>query len=264
MAKTAKHMLRGSRRSTPKRKRKRVPTALELAARRSNLLKARAAPKEIIYRPTAKRRAASLANIQKAIAVRKTPEGNLATRLNALKHGLFAHRIEDSVARLGESREEFRAHLRLFERFYIPEDDLEKKLVRRLAETTWRRLRLFRAQARWEADRLKQVLAQAPSAEKLTVEEAERRAYALLGIIFNYDQLFQEAMKVHSQVERALRALLRKKSGGKIEFKVLSPRRESRIPELDEPSIFDLINTIEVLRDSKEGRELLQRVGNRK
>ena len=64
-------------------------TARELAARRANLEKARAASRDG-YRRTEKRLRASRANLEKAIAARRGPEGNASARLNALKHGLFA------------------------------------------------------------------------------------------------------------------------------------------------------------------------------
>ena len=240
-----------------KEARKYALTQKALDARRANLLKARAAPREVIYRATAKRQKASRANLQKAIVARRAPEGNAAARLNALKHGLFTRKVAESIERLGESRAEFEAHLHSFERLFAPEDELESKLVRRIAETTWRRLRLFHAQARWEAERLKRLLAQAPKAEKLSVEECEYHAYALVGALFNHQRLFEEAMKVHSQVERALRALLRKKSDGEIEFKVLSFRRESKREEF---SFLDAMDRMIALDSSEEGRAQLDSI----
>ena len=143
----------------------------ELAARRANLQKAHAAPEEVIYRATARRQAASRANIQKAIAWRRSPGGNAVARLNALKHGAFARTLADTVQRLREDPAEFQRHLRLFRQAYIPQDKKEALLVQRLAETTWRRLRLFHAQARWEADRLHGLFAAAPRSGTLTAIE---------------------------------------------------------------------------------------------
>jgi hypothetical protein len=92
-----------------------------LAARRANPERARAAPKEVIYRTTEKRQAASRANLQKAIEARKTPEGNSSARMNALKHGLNSKNVAVSVPRLGEDPEEFREHLESFKRFFRPQ-----------------------------------------------------------------------------------------------------------------------------------------------
>ncbi len=236
-----------------------TPRALE--ARRANLVKARAAPKEIIYRPTAKRQAASRANILKAIAARKSAEGNRAARMNALKHGLFAHEVlAESVDRLEENTQGFNEHVALFERVYVPEDDLERKLVRRLAETTWRRLRLFHAQARWEAERLRKIFATAPVVEKLTADQTHDRAFGLMELLADHGRVFYEARRLHSKIEFLLRALLRKRSGGKIQFKVLCGRRDSRLPELEKPSTSDYLDTVLALRETAEGREALRKV----
>ena len=113
----------------PRRPKGRKPgnplTARELAARRANLEKARAAPRDP-YRPTQKRLEASRANLAKAIAARRRPKGNASVRLNALKHGLFAKQtLAESVDRLAEDKEGFAQHLHLFERVlaggaYVP------------------------------------------------------------------------------------------------------------------------------------------------
>ncbi len=249
--------------ATPRRKKYRLtPRALE--AMRANLAKARAAPKELIYRPTPGRRAASRANILKAIAARKSPEGNAAARLNALKHGLFANRVEESVRRLKENPKEFEGHLRLFTKVFAPRDELERKLIRRLAETTWRRLRLFHAQARWEANRLKVILAFAEPAEDLSAEETESRATVLVYLLANRFPTFREAWKLHSKVEFLLRALLRKRSGRKIEFKIMSPLRDSRIPESGRLRDLEFQDQMALIRESEVGRELLRSmIGNR-
>ncbi len=117
----------------PSRRRGRKPgkplTELELATRRANHAKARAALKGG-YPPSEKRLRASLANLAKAQAVRRAPHGNAAARLNAVQHGLFAERtLEESVDRLGESKEEFEGCLRLFERGLAAADAEELRLV---------------------------------------------------------------------------------------------------------------------------------------
>lgn len=247
--------------SGPSRKRKpyeRTPQAL--AAMRANLAKARAAPKEVIYRPTERRQAASRANIRKAIAARKTPEGNAAARLNALKHGLFAERVEESAGRLNEDPKEVAELVAEFERIFAPEDDAERKIVRRLGLTAWRRLRLYNALARREIDALKRTLAQAPRVERLTADETHGRALELAGgLVASYDILFKEGMHLQSKIESLLRALLRKRSGGKIQFKYLCGKRDFRIPELEDP-VGDTIDKILLLHETPEGQELLRKI----
>jgi hypothetical protein len=201
-------------------------TARELAARRANLAKARAAPRDP-YRPTEKRLETSRANLAKAVAARRRPEGNAAARLNALKHGLFAKQtLAESVDRLGEDREEFAQHLLLFDRVFVPGDDEEKRIVRRLAETVWRRLRSFSAQACWEKEKLHRMFAEAPARDRLDLLDTVARAEGLALALMQFDAFFRELNKLESQVEFWLRKLIRKRSQGKLRWKGFRPRRD--------------------------------------
>ena len=140
-----------------KKKRKYTLTRKALAARRANIKKAHQAPKEKIYRSTEKRDTASMANLEKAIAGRKSPEGNERCRMNALKHGFSARDMKTSVARLGEDPKAYEEHLAQFHRLVAPSWKEEEELVAALAEACWRRLRLYPAQASWERLQLDQV-----------------------------------------------------------------------------------------------------------
>jgi len=201
-------------------------TPLELAARRANLEKARAASSEG-YRPTEKRLRASRANLEKAIAARRSPKGNAAARLNALKHGLFAKQtVAESVVRLREDKEEFAQHLRFFERVFVPADEEEKPIVKGLAETMWRRLRFFQAQACWEKERLERIFAGAPTPAQLGLEDTVARADGLALALMEFEAFFRELGKLESQVEFWLRKLIRKRSQGELRWKSFSPRRD--------------------------------------
>ncbi len=230
----------------------------ELAARRANLQKAHAAPEEVIYRATARRRAASRANMQKAIAWRRSPGGNAVARLNALKHGAFARTLADTVQRLREDPAEFQRHLRLFRQAYVPQDKKEALLVQRLAETTWRRLRLFHAQARWETDRLHALFAAAPSPRSLTPEETERRALALLYTLNRWDTLLREAAKLESRVEYLLRVLLWRRSAGTIKFKSFRPRRDAFLTETREFSLEEVMDRLQYFTPRRRAQILAQ------
>jgi len=213
----------------PGRRRGRKPgkplTARELATRRANLEKARAAPG--VHRPTEKRLQASRANFEKAIAARRSPEGNASARLNALKHGLFAQRrLAESVDRLGEDKQEFDLHLRLFERVFVPADEEEKQIVRTLAHTVWRRLRFFHAQARWEKEKLQKMFAEALSPAKLSLDDTVARADGLALALMQFGAFFRELHKLESQVESRLRKLIRKRSRGQLRWKGFRPRRD--------------------------------------
>jgi hypothetical protein len=203
----------------PARRRGRKPgkplTEPELATRRANLEKARAALKGG-YPPTEKRLRASLANLAKAQAARRTPQGSASARLNALKHGLFAEQtLEESVERLGESKEEFEGCLRLFERGFAAADAEELRLVRGLAATVWRQLRFYHAQARWEKERMQRLFAPAPAPAQLDVEETVARADSLVLAFMELDPFFRELSKLETRIEFWLRKLIRKRSQGR-------------------------------------------------
>jgi hypothetical protein len=203
-----------------------------LAARRANLLKARAAPRKRIYRPTEKRRAASRRNLAKAQAALRTRR--TSARLNALKHGLFARQFSaPALCRLGEDPREYQEMLRLFRRVFVPCERPEKELVARLAQTCWRRLRLFRAQAQRERESLRGALRSMPASRwALSEEETELRAHLVVSTLFNFSGILNEALKLQSEIECLLRALLRKRSSGTLEFRMVAPRRESRLAEV--------------------------------
>jgi hypothetical protein len=208
-----------------------------LAARRANLLKARAASRERIYRPTEKRQAASRRNRFKAHAALRTRRGSKRPRLNALKHGLFTHEFSSAtLRRLGEDPQEFREMQRLFRRLLAPRERPERELVRRLCETCWHHLRLFRS--RQEQESLRKALEKVPRARgPLGPFETELRAQ-FLGIgLFDLSRTVDEGLKLHSQIECLLRTLLRKRSAGTEEFHMLSPRRDSRIAEVESLSL---------------------------
>ncbi|HWT78882.1 MAG TPA: hypothetical protein VN648_08760, partial [Candidatus Methylomirabilis sp.] len=130
--------------------RKHVLTEARLRANRANLEKARAVPREIRARMTEKRLAACRANLAKGRAakqkLRESPDPDIWPSLQA------------SLRTAGEKLEDFRAHLKKFQRGLRPRDGMEMRLVRGLAEAAWRRLRVFRGQARREAREVAAVL----------------------------------------------------------------------------------------------------------
>jgi hypothetical protein len=214
-------------------------SALARKARRANLQKARAALEARGYPQTGKRQAASLANLEKALAARRSPEGKIAARLNALRHGVFARLVPESVERLAENPREFEDHRRRFARVFAPQDEMEGKLVRRLADATWRRLRLHYAQAQWEREQLKEIFDDAPSAPRLNREETEARAYALVHLMCDFDRFFREADRLTARLERRLQALLRKR--GTLDFKVFARRHDPDLEGVEQSDEIDLV-----------------------
>lgn len=215
-----------------------------LATRRANLEKARAAPREVLYRSTEKRRAASRANFQKAVAWRRSPEGNARARLNALKHGLYSIRFEDSLERLRENPREFRRHAELIERLFAPEDEKERRLLARLGEVTWRRLRLYRALLHWETRRLRALLAEAEPAKHLSPEDTQRRAHALVLVLSRWDMLLAEMYRLDAQMEGLLRRLIRRRSGGALRFQAFPRPRERVVTEMRSMTTSDFLDLI--------------------
>ena len=62
------------------------------------------------------------------------------------------------MATLHEDPAEFKAFTGLIERTFVPKNLPEYEVVQRLATAIWRRLRLYNAAARWEAETLRQSL----------------------------------------------------------------------------------------------------------
>jgi len=144
-----------------------------------------------------------------------------------LKHGLFAKQtLTQSVDRLGEDKEEFALHLRQFERVFAPQDDEEKQIVRGLAQTVWRRLRIFHTQACWEKEKLQRMLADAPTPAQLGLVDTVDRAEGLALALMQFEAFFREVGNLEAQVESWLRKLIKKRSQGQLRWKGFSPRRE--------------------------------------
>ncbi len=202
-------------------------SALALASRRANLQKARAAGKGKIYHPTPARQAASRANMARAIAARKSPRGNASARLNALSHGLFTKDVAASVGRMGEDPREFREHHALFHAIFVPEDNEERDWVRRLADINWKRLRFLRAQAAWELERLKKAFAPVTArGSVISAEETLRRAHIFSRTLGGFVEYIDPLGRFESRMDRELRKLLKKRSGGKIKYKVFRVTRD--------------------------------------
>src|SRR6516225_7488486 len=112
------------------------------AANRLNLEKARAVGKEILYRPTEKRRKACRANL---LIARQSPN-----HLPNVRHGLRAVHLRESAPQVGERQEEYDRHMELVEGVLPAEQRRERNGVQGLGQALWRRRRLFGSQAHRE------------------------------------------------------------------------------------------------------------------
>src|SRR2546428_993790 len=217
-------------------------TAKVLAACRTNLQKANAVPKSHRYRPTPRRLAACRRNLEKAHATLRTalqsslraPGRAAGSRSPAygtsFRHGLYCVLLGRSLDIAGESREEFRQHIELFDRAFAPRDHEEARLVRAIAETAWRRLRAFRGQARWERLAIRYRLAEAAEKPRVSPPKPRLRrasdpaardealAWELVAILARDYALMGWLGRLDHRMKRLCRVLIEKRSGESAEF----------------------------------------------
>ena len=176
------------------------------------------------YVLTPRRLAACRANLEK---------GGRHGRLNGLQHGLFALDLRRSALRLGEDVQELDAYLRLFQRLFAPQDEVEQLLVRHLGETVWRWLRLHRSEARRVASSLRRVMRAARKHKCLTPDQIRARASALLMILTEDDSFRRRETRLLCGMERFVQALLRWRTGEKkANFKMFSHEHAGDITAL--------------------------------
>jgi hypothetical protein len=163
-------------------------------------------------------------------------EADFRRRYHTLKHGLGrgASSLEESMAALGEDPAEFNSMLRLIERAFVPKNLPEYEVVLRLAGSIWRRLRLYKAAARWEEDALRQALSSGPDVVSLTVEETCLRACGLMTLLLDEPRVVRSRFQLLAEVERQIRALLKIRSGGKAKFRFISRQSRKAERELEE------------------------------
>jgi hypothetical protein len=165
-------------------------------------------------------------------------EADFRRRYHGLKHGLSAGAcsLEESMTALGEDFAEFKALAGLIERAFVPKNLPEYEVVQRLAAAIWRRLRLYKAAAHWEADALRQALSSGPEVESLTVDETRLRACGVMTLLLNETRLSRNRFQLLAEVERQFRALMSLRSGGKAKFHFIlrQTRKERRELEEDE------------------------------
>ena len=221
------------------------PTPRQIAASRANARKA-AEANRWSYKLTPRRLAANLANLAKGRAAAEA-QGHRRTRAANLKHGLYGRSLEQTMSLLGETPKQLEAHRRLVERTFAPQDELERKVVQHLADAIWSRLVLYRAQARWEAMTFKRLLATAPRFKSLTTEQTRARASAILRLFLSQDPLFQWNEKALRGIERQVRALLRKRTGGDPQFRLFTHETRTELKGFEkmeaESKMWDLLES---------------------
>jgi len=199
----------------------------------------RAAPKDRSMEPAGekkplseRKRAAILANLAKANAVRRSPESYARSRHNALKHGLYVRSLEPSFELLGEDPKEFQRLARLLGRLFGPHSERERMLVRRVAEAVWRRFRAFPAQARREQHALRRLSASLPALAHADADETVYRAVKLSEIMEDYDWLLRRAIMLNGEVERLIRLLIACRTDGDASYRLYTVRHRAELAEL--------------------------------
>lgn len=196
-------------------------TPARLRAMRANALKMQRASVER-FQLTEARKQANARNLLKAHAAPRPPESRLRSRFNHLQHGLDVRSLEETMEQMGEDPKEFEKHVERFRRAFVPGGETEEKVVRSIAEATWRRFRLFRAQACWEAGQVKKLFELAPSPSRLDLEATRTRALNLIIALNDRDRFHQHDQALIAGVERELRMLLRLRSDGRAGFGLYS------------------------------------------
>jgi len=145
------------------------PTPQRAAASRANLVKARAVLRAASLSPDGYRREENESGFRDPVfGVRRICcEGRSANPEpqtpnperrwfdapsygTCFTRGLYAVSLRRSARLAGESAAAFDRHVERFLQALNPKNDGERRLARGIAETVWRRLRVFGAQARWE------------------------------------------------------------------------------------------------------------------
>ncbi len=199
-----------------------------------------------------RKRDACLRNLERAHAAPWDPERTLRSRRNNLQHGFYAEDLRDTAPRVGESLEEFDQHLRLFEGAFVPQDEIERKIVQNLAETAWRRRRMFRARIESEARYFRRVLRAWRPAEQLTDEETQTRGDVLLDLRERDIRLVERSDRLLSHMERLLRALVERRSGGTPTLKLTARQHRKEAALLLEPWIPRVDGARQLLRKQRK------------
>ena len=215
------------RRAQEAARRKFRMTPARLAANGANIRKAQAAS-VTRFRFTAARRA----SLRKAAATPRSPEKLRHPGTN-LKHGLFMEWLEESLGRLGEDPRELAALRQRVERAFFPNDDAERRILRRLTHALWRRLRLYRAQARWETDKLNSVLDFYSTDRRLDPDEVRLRGYQFLLALSQPRKLFFQLGRLLSRVEHLLRGFLRTRTGADPNFRVFTRKDKLHLAKIE-------------------------------
>jgi hypothetical protein len=187
------------------------------------------------YELTPRRSAAARANLEKALATLRVRNPARAARPPNLRHGFFTRDLRRSVILLGEDVREYDAHVERFERVFLPQTDVERRIVLRLAEAAWRLLRGYRARANAQTRKLRKLLEAEAARASLDPNHTWNAAFRLQQLFCDERYLFDCVNRLRNHMERLFRVLLIERTGSDQEFRTFSRRRLS---EWDLPAPF--------------------------
>jgi hypothetical protein len=166
----------------------------------------------------------------------RTPASFRRQAAKVLKHGLFARSMRETLRPLGEDRKEFARHFHLLRAYFGPRGPQEEKIVRTVVEAVRRRIRLWRAEAYWQSRHLEQLLEMAAPLATPDPELTRHRAMVLMEVLSRQERLFELNYRLLAVLERLLRRLVRRRSGGQLDLKMLA-REERRPPDSEEAKL---------------------------
>jgi hypothetical protein len=185
------------------------------------------------FQMTEPRRHANLANLPKAWRAPRSAEGLARSSRNRLQHGLKARDFERTLLPFGEDAAELEALLKDLTRTFAPQDDEERVLVKSVAEAIWLRFRLFRAQARWVAARLKRRLREVRRDPDPDAKTTEQCAVQVMLALLEDDWIYTADNRLLRRVRRRLKALVRKRQGGDAWFVQQADQPDPDLAELE-------------------------------
>ncbi len=153
-----------------------------------------------------RKRAAILANLAKANAVRRTPASYARSRHNALKHGMFVRSPQHLFC--DYHGDAFRRLHNTLRHCFAPHGRAEAVLIRRLAEAIWRRLQAFVGLASWQEGALRKQLSEYEREANLNDVETLERADCIIDVLLDHQRFWQCEQLTRREVERMLRLLL--------------------------------------------------------
>ena len=135
-----------------------------------------------------------------------------------LTRGLCAVSLRRSARLIGESAAGFDRHVARFLEALGPRDGREHNLARGIAETVWRRLRVFGGQANWERARLVWVLRRAcvgtlENAGWTAAELGSELESKIQDVFSSDDGLLEAADKLNARLERLTRLWIEGRGG---------------------------------------------------